>query len=86
MSAVLKFNIVNCGNKNCEDGYYRCGRCTTETRRQIWLSMTEKQKAYDRHVDPTGAFTSGYSAGRPTSCTCHINPPCSHCADKVTTE
>lgn len=66
--------------------YYDCGRCTRERRERIWRNMTPEQRAYDRHVDPLGAYTSGISAPVGDSfmyesqgCSCHISPPCSYC-------
>lgn len=71
-----------CENQACIDGYYTCGRHKKELDRRAWLRMTEKQKEYDRYVDPMGAYTSGYSAGADECCSCHINPPCSYCVNK----
>lgn len=48
--------------------------------------MSEERRAYDRMVDPAGAYTSGYSAGADPECTCHINPPCSYCTSKTEEE
>lgn len=81
MTSTQQLTGIKCDNKACDEGYYTCGRCQKEINRQSWMRMTEKEKAYDRHVDPLGAYTSGYSAGASTSCSCHISPPCSYCVN-----
>ena len=72
--------------------HWDCDKCTSELYEKIWRNMTPKQKAYDRYVDPLGAYTSGLSAPRGYddlyggSCSCHINPPCSYCINKSNEE
>jgi hypothetical protein len=74
---------VGCGQ------YYDCGKCTREKHERIWRNLTPEQRAYDRMVDPFGAYTSGLSAPggdrdlfEPAQgCSCHISPPCNYCVN-----
>ena len=68
---------------------YDCGRCKRERYEAIWRRMTPGQRAYDRMVDPMGAYTCGISVPggdrfmyTNDSCSCHINPPCSYCVNR----
>lgn len=70
------------GNAACIAGSYDCGACRKEMHRRIWLTMSPERRAYDRMVDPQGAYTSGYSAGADPCCTCHISPPCGYCVSR----
>lgn len=68
--------------------HWDCGKCTHERYESIWKNMSPVRRAYDRRVDPQGAYTSGLSAPGgdrylfEDSCSCHINPPCSYCVSK----
>jgi len=81
-SGVCKNGAAGCGIS------WDCGACTRELHEKIWRNMTPEQRAYDRMVDPLGAYTSGISAPGgddfmyERECTCHIAPPCSYCVDK----
>lgn len=68
------------GNDNCPE-YYYCGLCTRKRRAAAYRCLTAAQKAYDRHVDPAGAYHTDF----PEGCSCHINPPCSFCTDSERT-
>lgn len=78
------------GNAGCGISW-DCGACTRERHEAIWKRMTPGERAYDRMVDPQGAYTSGLSAPGgddglwdrdEQGCSCHINPPCSYCVNK----
>ncbi len=62
------------GTEFCGSHYY-CGKCTRERRAKAYRNMTPEQKAYDRHVDPLGAYHTDFPAG----CSCHLRAPCSYC-------
>ena len=62
----------------CVPNQYTCGVHRRQEQRKAHLRLTEKQKAYDKFVDPLGAYHIDFPAG----CSCHINPPCSYCVNK----
>ncbi len=71
---------------SCVTGYYECGFCRGIKRQRIWNRMSEKDRAYDRYVDPANSMA--LDAGRGVDldryergCSCHISPPCSFCCD-----
>ena len=68
-SGCCKHGEAGCGQ------YYHCGKCARERRAQAYLRLTPAQKAYDRHVDPAGAYHTDF----PSGCSCHIDAPCSFC-------
>lgn len=67
--STCKHGEVGCGQ------YYDCGLCAREKRARAYRNLTPAQKAYDRHVDPMGAYHTDFEAG----CSCHLNAPCSYC-------
>ena len=73
MSASLRVPGCDCGPEPVmHDG---CGLCQRARRARAFQRLTEKQKAYDRYVDPRGWYHTDFPAG----CSCHINPLCSFC-------
>lgn len=70
MSArVCKHGEVDCGI------FYDCGRCARERRAKSYRNLTPEQVAYDKYVDPLGAYHTDF----PSGCSCHLNAPCSYC-------
>lgn len=59
----------------CVPGYYQCWKHERKERARAYQRLTEKEKAYDRHVDPVGAYHEDF----PSCCSCHISAPCSYC-------
>jgi hypothetical protein len=55
-----------------------CWLCARKARAAIYKTLTPAQKAYDKYVDPQGAYHTDFDAG----CSCHINPPCNYCIEK----
>lgn len=71
---------------SCVTGQYECGFCQAISRQRIWNNMSEKDRDYDRYVDPANSLV--LDSGRALNinniergCSCHINPPCSWCTD-----
>ena len=71
----------------CVTGHYECLFCRGIKRQRIWNRMTERERAYDRYVDPINSAAldrevsinlDAYERG----CSCHINSPCSYCTDQ----
>jgi len=65
-----------------------CGGCKRELYERIWRNLSPEARAYDRYVDPLGAYTAGITAPGGESfmdeecCSCHIDPPCNFCVDQ----
>lgn len=70
-SNACKYGEVGCGTQ------YDCGRCARESRARAYRNLTPEQKAYDRYVDPAGAYHTDFEPG----CSCHISAPCSFCVN-----
>jgi len=66
---LCKHGEVGCGQ------YYDCGKCAREKRANAYRRLTPEQKAYDRMVDPLGAYHTDF----PQGCSCHVCAPCSFC-------
>lgn len=71
--SACKHGEAGCGQ------HYDCGRCAREKRARAYRNLTPAQRAYDRHVDPLGAYHTGFDAG----CSCHISAPCSYCTRDI---
>ncbi len=76
---------LKCGCTPDASGFGYCSECTRKLREKIWKEMSPERKAYDRHFAPMQSAVldeaidgSEYN----TSCSCHINPPCSYCTSK----
>ena len=61
---------------HCVPGNYTCGPCRRKERARAYRRLTPAEKAYDRHVDPLGAYHDDFPGG----CSCHISAPCSYCS------
>ena len=61
----------------CVPNHYTCGKCRRKELAKAYRNLTPEQKAYDRYVDPLGAYHIDFPAG----CSCHISPPCSYCVN-----
>jgi len=72
MTTHCKHGFENCG------AYYDCGLCAREKRAASYKCLTKAQKAYDRYVDPLGAYHTDF----PQGCSCHICAPCSVCTER----
>lgn len=72
-SKCCKHGEANCGQ------YYHCDKCTRERRAAAYRRLTPAEKAYDRYVDPVGAYHTDF----PSECSCHISAPCSYCVGRV---
>jgi hypothetical protein len=59
--------------------HYDCGKCRREKMAQAYRRLTPAQKAYDRYVDPVGAYHTEF----PSGCSCHIDAPCSFCTREI---
>lgn len=68
-----KHGEVGCGE------LYDCGLCTREKRARAYSRLTPQQKAYDKFVDPAGAYHEDF----PAECSCHICAPCSYCTTQT---
>ena len=66
----------------CVPGHYTCGKHRRLERAKAFRKLTPEQKAYDRQVDPLGAYHTDFPAG----CSCHISPPCSYCVGNTDEE
>lgn len=66
---MCKYGDNNCGV------YYYCDKCEREARALAYKRLTPQQKAYDKMVDPLGAYHEDFDYG----CSCHISAPCSYC-------
>lgn len=75
-SRACKHGEVGCGQ------FYDCGKCARQKRAAVYRTLTEAQKAYDRHVDPAGAYHTDFDSG----CSCHLNAPCSYCTTRYESE
>lgn len=68
---------------SCEpQDHEECGLCKRARSAAAYKRLTAEEKAYDRRVDPLGAYHTDF----PDGCSCHISPPCSYCtreADEV---
>ena len=73
---ACKHGEIGCGQ------LYDCGRCAREKRARAYRQLSPEQKAYDRMVDPMGAYHTDFEAG----CSCHINAPCSYCTRDVSSD
>jgi hypothetical protein len=79
--AVAQERLVRRSSTACKHGdygcgqYYDCGKCAREKRAAAYKRLTPKQKAYDRMIDPLGAYHTDF----PQGCSCHICAPCSFC-------
>jgi len=74
---------LKCGCTPDASGYGYCSECTRKLREKIWANMSERKKSYDRHFDTAGSKALDDAVEEyDTVCTCHINPPCSHCVSK----
>lgn len=78
LSAEHEARACDYGEVGCGQ-YYDCDRHAREKRAQAYRRLTPAQKAYDREVDPAGAYHTEFEHG----CTCHINAPCSYCTREV---
>lgn len=67
------------GDIACGEGYYDCDRCARERSAHAYRRLTPAQKAYDRYVDPAGAYHTDFPAG----CSCHISAPCLYCTREL---
>ena len=56
-------------------GQYMCGVHKRQRRARAHQNLAEEQKAYDRHMDPLGAYHTDF----PSGCSCHLSAPCSFC-------
>lgn len=74
--SACKYGEAGCGQQ------YDCGRCAREKRARAYRQLTPEQKAYDRMVDPLGAYHTDFEQG----CSCHISAPCSFCTSSADTE
>jgi hypothetical protein len=74
-----------CGCTPDASGFGYCGDCSRKLRERIWREMPEDKKQYDRHLDPDGSkkLDDAVYGG---CCSCHINPPCSYCVNKLEEE
>lgn len=78
----IKRAPLSCGCTPDASGYGYCGECTRKLREKIWRKMSEKERAYDRHFAPEQSKELDNARMEYiTSCSCHINPPCSYCTD-----
>jgi len=75
-SPLCKHGEAGCGQ------YYDCGKCAREKRAAAYKRLTPEQKAYDRVVDPLGAYHTDFQQG----CSCHICAPCSFCVSMTEEE
>lgn len=81
--AVVQQRLVRRSSPLCKHGaagcgqYYDCGQCAREKRAAAHKRLTPEQQAYDRMVDPAGAYHTDF----PPGCSCHICAPCSFCVD-----
>jgi hypothetical protein len=73
---------LQCGCVPDASGYGYCSACVAALRKKIWKNMSEEKRNYDRQFAPEessllddGLIDVEYD----TSCSCHINPPCSYC-------
>jgi len=66
----------------CVPGQYTCGTHKRQAQAQAYKRLSEKEKAYDRMVDPVGWYHQDF----PTGCSCHISAPCSFCVGEVDQE
>lgn len=77
--AEIVFTITcEFGEKGCGE-YFDCGQCARKKRAAAYKRLTPEQKAYDRYVDPLGAYHTDF----PADCSCHIRPPCSVCEGRT---
>lgn len=72
MTTACKHGEVGCGV------FYDCGLCARERRARAYQRLTHAEKAYDRYVDPLGAYHTDFAEG----CSCHLNAPCSFCVNQ----
>jgi len=81
---------LKCGCTPDASGYGYCSDCVRALRQKIWNRMSEKKRRYDRHfapeqskeVDKNKELDEVMPGEYNTGCSCHINPPCSHCVDE----
>jgi len=76
---------LKCGCIPDNSGYGYCSECVRKLREKIWSNLSDKEKAYDRHFASEQSKHLDDSLNnyeRQTSCSCHINPPCSFCTNK----
>lgn len=72
-------SVIN--SRKCKHGesgcgiYFDCWKCDREYKAAAYRRLTEKEKAYDRRVDPFGYYHEDF----PSCCSCHICAPCSYC-------
>jgi len=71
---------LSCGCTPDASGFGYCGACVSALRNKIWKEMSPERKAFDRHVAPMqSAALDEAERDYESSCSCHINPPCSYC-------
>lgn len=70
---------MKCKNGKEDCGvHWDCGACSREQQARSFRRLTPEQKAYDRYVDPRGAYHTDF----PDCCSCHINAPCGYCVGR----
>lgn len=77
---------LKCGCTPDDSGFGYCGECVRNLREKIWREMSERERNFDRYVAPDQSAkydeTCGLEPEYNTSCSRHINPPCSYCMSK----
>ena len=68
---------------SCVTGQYECWHCRKPILDAIYRNMTPAQHEYDRLANAGWRKDDDYE---PSSCSCHINPPCSFCTSQVDNE
>lgn len=88
VQAVAQPPLVRRSSPLCKHGepgcgqHYDCGKCAREKRAAAYRRLTPERKAYDRMVDPLGAYHTDF----PQGCSCHICAPCSFCVSMTEEE
>lgn len=73
-----------CGCEPDASGFGWCSECVRKLREKIWKELSAEARRYDMRVAPEqsaelAAAIDNYDGEAPTSCYCHINPPCGYC-------
>lgn len=76
-----------CGCTPDASGFGWCSECCRKLREKIWAKMSAKARRYDMRVAPEQSkelddTVKSYAQESPTSCYCHINPPCGYCTSQ----
>lgn len=77
MSAIYPKSKPNDPKCSCVDGQYECWHCRKPILDRIIANQTPAEREYDRLA------LAGWPKDEDgeSCCSCHINPPCSHCTN-----